>query len=226
MSLTLLSRSSRADSSSTPASPPAARSGRAWWRDGRVIGGILIVVISVIVGARLMAAGDDTVAVWQVNRDISAGAVLGPDDVTSVAVPASTAGAYVVANGLPVDRLARDLRAGELVPVAVDATAPDVRWVTVPVEPLHAPPDLMAGERVDVWATNSDDLAAVVPPRLVLPRALVSSVSSDAMGFGGEYGVVLEVDPQVAGDLLEAVRTSAIDLVRVPVAVDAGAVTP
>ena len=221
MSLTLLARSSRADSSSTPASPPAARSGRAWWRDGRVIGGMLIVVISVIVGARLMAAGDDTVAVWQVNRDISAGAVLGPDDVTSVAVPASTAGAYVVANGLPVDRLARDLRAGELVPVAVDATAPDVRWVTVPVEPLHAPPDLMAGERVDVWATNSDDLAAVV-----LPGALMSSVSSDAVGFGGEYGVVLEVDPQVAGDLLEAVRTGAIDLVRVPVAVDAGAVTP
>lgn len=226
MSLTLLSRSSRADSSATPASPPAARSGRAWWRDGRVIGGILIVVISVIVGARMMASGDDTVAVWQVNRDISAGAVLGPDDVSAVSVPASTAGAYAAADGLPADRLARDLRAGELVPVAVDAIAPDVRWVTVPVEPLHAPPDLMAGERVDVWATNSDDLAGVVPPRLVLPGALVSSVSSDAMGFGGEYGVVLEVDPQAAGDLLEAVRTGAIDLVRVPVAADQGAVTP
>lgn len=226
MSLTLLSRSSRAESSTAPTSPPASRVGRRWWRDGRVMGGILIVVVSVLVGARLMATGDDTVAVWQVNRDVSAGAVLGPDDVSAVSVPSSASAAYAPANGLPADRLARDLQAGELVPVAIDAAKPDVRWVTVPVEPLHAPPDLLAGERVDVWATNADDLAGVVPPRLVLPGALVSSVSSDAMGFGGEYGVVLEVDPQVAGDLLEAVRTGAIDLVRVPVDADQGAVTP
>lgn len=164
MSLTLLSRSSRAESSTAPTSPPASRVGRRWWRDGRVMGGILIVVVSVLVGARLMATGDDTVAVWQVNRDVSAGAVLGPDDVSAVSVPSSASAAYAPANGLPADRLARDLQAGELVPVAIDAAKPDVRWVTVPVEPLHAPPDLLAGERVDVWATNADDLAGVVPP--------------------------------------------------------------
>ena len=86
MSLTLLSRSPRPQST-TPASPPAARTGRAWWRDGRVVGGILIVVVSVVLGARLMASGDDTVAVWQVNRDVAAGTVLSADDVTAVNVP-------------------------------------------------------------------------------------------------------------------------------------------
>lgn len=225
MSLTLLSRSPRSESSTPPASPPAARAGRPWWRDGRVIGGILIVVISAIVGARLMASGDDTVPVWQVDRDVAAGTVLSADDVTAVSVPASAAAAYAPATGLPADRLTRDLQAGELVPAAVDALVPDVRWVTVPVEPLHAPTDLLAGERVDVWATSSDDLAAPTPPRLVLPGALVSSVATEAMGFGGEYGVVLEVAPDAAGELLDAVRTGAIDLVRVPVS-DSATVTP
>ncbi|MFM8774487.1 MAG: SAF domain-containing protein [Actinomycetota bacterium] len=152
MSLTLLSRSPRSESSTPPASPPAARAGRPWWRDGRVIGGILIVIISAIVGARLMASGDDTVPVWQVDRDVAAGTVLSADDVTAVSVPASAAAAYAPATGLPADRLTRDLQALELVPAAVDALVPDVRWVTVPVEPLHAPTDLLAGEPGDVWA--------------------------------------------------------------------------
>ncbi|MBM3689496.1 MAG: hypothetical protein FJW80_07565 [Actinobacteria bacterium] len=219
MSLTLLSRSPRPEST-TPASPPAARTGRAWWRDGRIVGGILIIIVSVVLGARLMASDDDTVAVWQVNRDVAAGTVLSAADVTAVDVPTSTAAAYALASGLPVDRLSRDIRAGELVPVVEDSSAPDVRWVTVPVEPLHAPTDLLPGERVDVWATRSDDLAAATPPRLVLPAALVSSVATDSVGFGGEYGVVLEVTPEAAGDVLEALRSGAIDLVRVP------AVTP
>ena len=226
MSLSLLSRPSPTDSSSPPPSPPAARTQRSWWRDGRVIGGVLIVVLSAVVGARLMASGDDTVAVWQVTRDVAAGAVLGPDDVIAVNVPASSASAYASAMGLPVDRIARDLRSGELVPVGGDATVPDLRWVTVPVEPLHAPADLLPGERVDVWATASDDLAAPTPPRLVLASALVASVSSDAVGFGGEYGVVLEVAPEAISDLLDAVRSGAIDLVRVPVTGDVPSVTP
>ena len=224
MSITLLSRSSRSDASTPPASPPAARAPRAWWRDGRVIGGVLIIVVSAFIGARLMASGDDTVPVWQVTRDVAAGAVVNSDDVVAVSVPASAATAYAAADGLPTARLSRDLRAGELVPASTDTVVPDVRWVTVPVEPLHAPADLLPGERVDVWATQADDLAAATPPRLVLPAALVASIDSEAVGFGGEYGVVIEVAPEVAGELLEAVRTGAIDLVRVPVVGDASGV--
>ncbi|MFM8774744.1 MAG: hypothetical protein ACKOFP_13145, partial [Actinomycetota bacterium] len=89
----------------------------------------------------------------------------------------------------------------------------------------HGYPSHIGNERVDVWATSSDDLAAPTPPRLVLPGALVSSVATEAMGFGGEYGVVLEVAPDAAGELLDAVRTGAIDLVRAPVS-DSATVTP
>jgi hypothetical protein len=38
----------------------------------------------------------------------------------------------------------------------------------------------------------------------------------DGVGLGGEYGVVLEIDPGDAADLLAAARSGGIDLVRVP----------
>ena len=213
--VSVLSRGRR-DTARPPESPAAARPRRAWWRDARVIAGIGIVVVCTIAGARLMSSGDAALQVWQVNRDLAAGSVPGPDDVTAVALPADIATAYVAADGLPTSRLARDLRAGELLPPAVPDATVDVRWVTVPVEPLHAPSDLAAGERVDVWATDTTDLSGAARPQLVLAGALVSAVSVESVGFGGEYGIVLEVEPQSTGDVLAAVRSGAVDLVRVP----------
>ncbi len=218
MAISLLSRP-RTDASpaAPPASPAANRPRRAWWRDPRVIGGIGIVVACTFIGARLLSGGGDTVAVWQVNRDIAAGAVVSADDVTAVQVERAAATTYAVADGLPTAPLTRDLLAGELMPAPTEVPPADVRWVTVPVEPLHAPVDLAPGERVDVYATQGADLGEPTRPELVLPAALVSSVSADAVGFGGEYGVVLEVAPASAADVLAAVRTGAVDLVRVPV---------
>lgn len=216
MALSLLSRP-RTDAPTPPASPAAHRPRPAWWRDTRVLVGAAIVIACTLAGARLLSGGSDTVAVWQVNRDLAAGAVVSPDDVSPIEVDPVAAAAYAVADGLPTARLARDVRAGELLPLATSETVPDVRWVTVPVEPLHAPADLAPGDRVDVYATEGSDLGDPSPPRLVLPGALVSSVSADAMGFSGEYGVVLEVAPEVTADVLTAVRSGAVDLVRVPV---------
>lgn len=195
---------------------------RTWWRDSRILAGLAIVVVCTIAGARLLSGGSDSVPVWQLTRDLSAGSVVTADDVSAVPVDPSVAGQYAVAEGIPTARLTRDVAAGELLPAPVDAPAPDVRWVTVPVEPLHAPTDLAAGDRVDVYATEGADLGTPGTPRLVLPGALVSSVSADASGFTAEYGVVLEVAPGKAVDVLTAVRSGAVDLVRVPI----GQVTP
>lgn len=203
-------------SAALPASPAAARPRRAWWRDLRVVLGIAIVIVCMVVGARAVSAGDDTVSVWRVTRALAAGTIPAPSDVQAVSVPRDTSTPYALTTAPPGARLARDVAAGELLPAEVDGPEPNVRWVTLPVEPLHAPTDLAPGERVDVWATSTADLGAVVKPTLVLAGALVSSVSSDAVGFGGEYGVVLEVAPQAAGDVLAALRTGSIDLVRVP----------
>lgn len=216
--LSVLTRHTSSDSAtnSVPPSPPARRTSRAWWRDTRVVAGVVLLLLSMLIGARLLAGGDDTVMAWQATRDLAPGAVVSPDDVVAVAIPAGLASAYADGSGLPTSPLDRPLLAGEVLPVPADSAVADARWVTVPVEPLHAPVDLAPGERVDVWATEGADLGAVPVPELVLESVLVSEVAVDGVGLGGEYGVVLEIDPRDAAALLAAARSGAIDLVRVP----------
>lgn len=216
--LSVLTRSSQSDAgtNAVPASPPAKRASRAWWRDARVLAGIALIVVSMLIGARLLSGGDDTVMAWQATRDLAPGAVVSSSDVVAVPIPVSLAGAYADGAGLPTAPLDRALLTGEIVPAPVDAVARNARWVTVPVEPLHAPVDLAPGERVDVWATEGDDLGALPIPQLVLEGVLVSQVATDGVGIGGEYGVVLEISPGDAAAVITAGRSGAIDLVRVP----------
>lgn len=203
-------------------SPPAARIQRRWWADTRVILGVVLLVVCTLVGARVVTMSSDEVEVWQVQRDLSAGAVLAPSDLQPIGVDPRLAELYASVDGVPAVPLSRDIRAGELLAVAamVDSARRDVRWVTLPIEPLHAPADLAPGDRVDVWATadpaRSFDTGRMAAPELVLPGALVASIDVDARGFAGDYGVVLEIAPDQAPAVLTAVRGALIDLVRVP----------
>lgn len=219
MTLSVLSRVTHpgGGTGAIPPSPTASRATRAWWRDTRLITGVVLIVISMLVGARLLSGGDDTVPAWQATRDLAAGTVVGPDDVVLVSVPSAIAGAYAGGGAVPSVPLDRPVRAGEMLPAPVPAEAVDARWVTVPVEPLHAPVDLAPGERVDVWTTDGTDLGAVAAPELALEGVLVSQVQSDGVGLGGEYGVVLQIAPSDAAALIAAARGGGIDLVRVPV---------
>jgi hypothetical protein len=217
MAISMLSRTrTEAAPGGVPASPPAKRASRAWWRDTRVIAGIALILVSMLVGARLLSGGDDTVMAWQATRDLASGAVVSPEDVVGVAIPAGLSSAYADGSGLPTAPLDRPLLAGEILPVPTDAAVADARWVTVPVEPLHAPVDLAPGERVDVWATEAPDLGVLPVPELVLQDVLVSQVAVDGVGLGGEFGVVLEIDPSDAAAVIAAARSGGIDLVRVP----------
>lgn len=208
--------------SGAPSSPPATRIQRRWWADTRVILGVVLVIACTLIGARVATMSSDEVVVWQVQRDVSAGAVLAPGDLEPVGVDPQLAGLYAPVSEMPAQPLARDLRAGELVGLtALEAgETRDMRWVTLPVEPLHAPADLAPGDRVDVWATadpaRSFDTAGAIEPQLVLPDALVVGIDVDARGFAGDYGVVVEIVPEEARGLLAAVRGGMIDLVRVP----------
>lgn len=216
--LSVLNRTAPSTPSTTapPASPPASRPQRAWWRDVRVVAGVALILACMAIGARLLSGGDDTVMGWQAVRDLSAGAVIGDDDAVPVALPADLAGAYASGGALPTAPLDRPLLAGEILPATPETPLEAARWVTVPIEPLHAPVDLAPGERVDVWSTPGVDLGVAPIPELVLEGALVSDVAIDGVGLGGEYGVVLQIDPTDTEAVLAAVRSSGIDLVRVP----------
>lgn len=188
--------------------------------DLRLWAGIALMCGSVLIGARLLASDEDVVVVLQASRDLSTGTALAtPDAVQPVAVPRALVGdRYVPADGLPeAARIAQPVRAGELVPVGALSLGADVdlRTVTVPVDPLHAPPGLLPGDRVDVWSSPKD--AEAGKPTLVLSAASVHSVPGGDVGLGGEIGVVLSVSADEVGTVVAATRAGQVDLVAVPV---------
>lgn len=199
-------------------SPRADRLARPRWRDARLAGGVLLVLLAVVLGARVVAAADDSVAVWSVTKDLAAGSVVGPGDLRSVDVRlGEVATAYVGVGSAPQGWVAiRPLAAGELLPVdalAPTGEMPDLRTVTLAVERFHAPADLARGQLVDVYATAED-----APTTLVVTQALVSDVIADGgrLGPAGDgVGVALSVPPDQVTLLVQAVQDGSIDLVRV-----------
>lgn len=204
--------------------PAARRLRTAGLGDLRLWLGIALVVVAMIVGASVMTAGSDTVLVMRAGHDLSVGSV--PVDLVPVAVNRTAAGdAYLpgdLGSGDPTAGavLVRPVRAGELVPRS--ALGPPVsepmRQVTVPVDPVHAPPGLRAGDLVDVWASapaTSAEPSRV--PRTVVRDVTVVAVSAESLGVGGELAVVLAVAEDAVADLVAASRASVVDLVAVPV---------
>lgn len=200
------------------ATPTAARMTPASLADVRLWLGMLLLVGCVVGGTAAFSSRDDTVTVWRAERDLSAGAPL--TDVSPVEVSRQVADRYVG----PGDDLAGVLRwpvaAGELVPVSAVSHGPTApsRSVTVPVDPLHAPPTIQVGDRVDVWATAGEpaDGSASDSPVAVLTGATVVGVWPEASGMSGDLGVVLDVPIGEVAAVVAATRRGAIDLVAVP----------
>lgn len=214
-----------AESGARGSAPTARRIRRLRWRDLRLWVGVALMIVAMVAGARILSGGQDTIVVWRATRDLPAGAM-------PVAEPAevqlgSAAGNYLSASEPLEGRLRYPIAAGSLMPVdAVGGLAiPGARLVTLPVDPLHAPVGLAAGDVVDVWATGVDASRTVTePPTLVLPSALVSEVDWEHLGVGGEVAVVLEVPQERASALLLATRSRLVDLVAVPLGADGSAV--
>ena len=203
------------------ASPVARRLAAPGWLDGRLVLGVLLVLVSVVAGARVLAGADDATPVWALSRDLAAGSTVTAGDLErqQVRLADGGEGRYVIApDGSPPPTgyvLARGVGAGELLPRAAlrdPADGPGLRDVAVPVEAGHLPGDLRAGQRVDVWLTLPDGAGT----ELVLPAVPVRArPGDDRRGTGGE-AVVLSVDSAGAQALVRAVRTGTVDLVRVP----------
>ena len=217
-------------STPTPPSPPAGRLATPSWLDTRLVLGVLLVLVSVVVGARVLAAADRTQLVWAAARDLAPGTVLQEDDLRPVEVRLLSArDGYLGAPsrdyvGYVVER---ELLAEELVPVralvAPDDGGTELRLVSVPVEPGRYPSDLARAQRVDVWSTPDDGTAPApsedAGSRLVLeavPVAREASGGSALTGGSGEQAVVLAVAPDDVAGLVAAMASGRIDLVRVP----------
>ena len=157
------SASQRSAPTASAAVPPATRAARSGWRDPRLWIGLLIVAVSVVAGARLLASADDTVAVWAVTTDAGPGARLDAGQLVAHRVrfadDADLDGYFTVDDELPADlRLVRGVGAGELLPRAAlgaaDAAADTVE-LPVAVDTELVPPAVGAGSVVDVYLVGS-----------------------------------------------------------------------
>jgi hypothetical protein len=168
--------------------PAATRLQRPSWRDTRLVVGLLIMLASVALGARVVAAADDTVPVYAANATLVTGHPLTTADLTVVRVHLGGGSApYLRAQSPPpADAvLLRTLGVGELVPVSAlgRASALAVRPVTVPLDGVPAA-GLRAGARVDVWSSARDPAAGATAYKAPVRLARAVEVSAVTTGEG------------------------------------------
>lgn len=205
--------------------PTAARAGRARWLDLRLMVGLVLVLGSVALGARAVAAADDTYRVWALTRDLGASSTLQDGDLVARSVRLEgSAGRYVAADGAKPTGwvLTRAVGGGELLPRAavVRAGSADLRDVSLRVDRLTVQ-GLRRGSVVDVYAVAAprSGASATAPPRLVLSGVTVGNdVGDDGGRFGAgstDVAVVLRVATRDVAAVLDAAAHGQVDLVRV-----------
>src|SRR3954452_22084516 len=145
-----------------PAGPTPRRVRPPRWLDLRLVLGVLLVLGSVLVGARVVTAADATVPVWSAAGDLAAGTVLAEDDLVSVSVRLDdVAGQYLATSTRPAGRvLGRAVQAGELVPRSALEEATGLVQLALPVQAGYVPPSLVRGQVVDVYAVADPAVGA------------------------------------------------------------------
>src|SRR4051812_18242447 len=141
------------------------------WLDLRLVLGVLLVLGSVLLGARVVGAADATVPVWAVTGNLAAGTELSADDLRAVDVRlGDAANAYLSTSTHPEgSTLSRAVRAGELLPRAALDPTTELVQLALPVQSGYVPPGLERGQVVDVYAVADPAAGATVADGSVSP---------------------------------------------------------
>jgi hypothetical protein len=185
------------------------------WLDLRLALGVLLVLASVLLGARVVGAADATVPVWAVTADLAAGTELSAADLTAVDVRLDdAAGAYLSTGTRPEGRtLTRAVREGELLPRSVLEAGDELVQLALPVQSGYVPPGLQRGQLVDVYAVADPAAGATAVAdgsvSLVVRRAPVQALSGRSEGVLSTpttaVQVVVAMSADDADDVLSAI---------------------
>lgn len=204
-------RTDTSASTAGAASPRPRRLRGPSWLDLRLIGGVALVLISVLVGARVISAADQSVSVWAAATDLSAGTTLRAEDVQSMPVRLfDSSTAYLQSSAdLTGQVLDRPVHAGELLPASALRQQVDRVSVALPVPSSAVPLDLHRGQLVDVYATGDGRDGSPAQTTLVLAGAPVQAVDGGSRGAlsasSGMRQVVVSVPSEQAGALFAAI---------------------
>ena len=169
-------------------SPAARRVSPPSWLDLRLVGGIVLVLAAVLLGAVTLASADHRQARWALSHDLAAGTVLTAADVHPVRVQLGTADARYLPVGEAV--AGRTLRqagqAGELLSRGQLAAPPAGVDVTVGLRPENEP-TIVRGDRITLWLSTKTCRAAVL-----LSGVTVQAVQKPGSStFGTDQATVL-----------------------------------
>jgi len=217
------------DARPTARPAPARRLAAPSWRDPRLLVGLVLVLVSVLLGARAVGAADRTTEVFAAATTLGVGGPVSAEQlrVVRVHVDAATAAAYVPADRPPAPDavLLRALASGELLPRSALGSTADLtsRPVTLPL-PDEPPQGVATGAQVDVWVTTpaaagASATATVVPPRLLVEAAEVADVRGLTSGLAARRGSDVQVLVPLGAlpDVLQALADGlVVDLVPVP----------
>jgi hypothetical protein len=175
------------------------------WLDLRLVLGVLLVLGSVLLGARVVGAADATVPVWAVTGNLAAGTELTADDLRAVDVRlGDAANAYLSTSTRPEgSTLSRAVRAGELLPRAALDPTTELVQLALPVQSGYVPPGLQRGQVVDVYAVADPAAGATVADGSVSPvvrKTPVVAVSGRSDGVLSTPTAAIQVVVSVAAD--------------------------
>jgi hypothetical protein len=190
-----------------PSAGPAPRRVKApSWLDLRLVLGVLLVLGSVLLGARVVSAADATVPVWSAAADLAAGTELTAEDLVVVDVRLDDAAkAYLSGSVRPEGSvLSRPVRAGELLPSSALEEPADLVQLALPVQAGYVPPGLRHGQLIDVYAVADPAAGAtgkgVGSVTLVVAEAPVQTTSGTSDGVLSTPSTTIQVVVGVAAD--------------------------
>jgi hypothetical protein len=208
--------------------PTATRLQKPSWRDSRLVVGVVLVLLSMTVGAKAIAAADDTVPMYAAAASLVPGQQVRQKDLRRVDVQlGADRRSYVPADHdiAPNTFALRDVRPGELLPASALGTrdAVNLKPVSVPVDGGGAG-QLAAGSVVDVWVNPKDPSSAGEkygkPVKTIEAAPVVRTPDTSGGGLGAVSGmtaVQIMVPEERVQALIAAIDQGAkITLVPVP----------
>lgn len=203
----------------TPSSIPAARRvAPSPWRNRRVLTGLVVVLLSSVVGASLLAGARATETYWVVVGDVRLGQQVTRDQIrpVEVRVPEEVRKTLIDADSAPRNGTwVHDVPRGSLLSkTAVASLAAPGQHLPLSLTFGSHPVDLQAGDRINVWVGPGPQGDSAEEARRILTEVRVMSV--EAHEGGGARTVLVDVGLEgPTPSVVSAVASSHLTAVRV-----------
>jgi SAF domain len=186
-------------------SPTPRRIRTPTWLDLRLIAGVLLVVVSLVIGLLVIIRANATRRVWAVAHDVEAGSTISAGDLVSVKIRLAQGDRLYVSAERPVAVLGkivnRPISAGELLPrAALEAETPGMT-ISVPLTSDQAP-TISRGARITLWVSTKTCQARVVVADAAVHE--VHAAGGGSFGTSSAVNVVVRLGPDDAERVITA----------------------